>query len=75
MMKEDIIELGKKATRLGYELMALEDELDIIIEGIENAIDVGEKAELIRQKGRLECEIADIKDERYRLNERLINSF
>ncbi|WMW23259.1 hypothetical protein RE476_05365 [Methanolobus mangrovi] len=74
-MDEDINELGKRATRLGYELMALEDELDIIIEGIENTTNVDEKVELIRQKGRIECEIADIKDERYKLNERLLNSF
>ncbi|WP_292468307.1 hypothetical protein [Methanolobus sp.] len=74
-MNEDIAELNKKATRLGYELMDLEDELDIVIEGIGNALNEDEKAELISQKETIKCEIADIKDERYELNKRLLNSF
>ncbi|WP_342304709.1 hypothetical protein [Methanolobus sp. ZRKC5] len=74
-MNEDIIGLDKKATRLGYELMDLEDKLDVIIEGVGNAVNEDEKAELMHQKTLVESEIVDIKDERHKLNERLINSF
>ena len=74
-MNEDIIGLDKKATRLGYELMDLEDKLDTINEKMENAINENAKAELMRQKTLVETEIADIKDQRHKLNERLINSF
>lgn len=74
-MNGDIIGLDKKATRLGYELMDLEDKLDVIIEGVENAVNEDEKAELMHQKALVEGEIIEIKDERYKLNERLINSF
>ncbi len=74
-MNEDIIGLDKKATRLGYELMDLEDELDIIIRDLYKTINEDKKAELMVQKGQIEREIADIKDERHKLNERLINSF
>ncbi|WP_406661202.1 hypothetical protein V7O66_01390 [Methanolobus sp. ZRKC3] len=75
MMNDDIIEIDKKATRLGYELMGLEDELDIIIEGIGHAISEVEKTELLDKKDRIEREIADIKDERFKLNQRLFDSF
>ncbi|MDY0385762.1 MAG: hypothetical protein RBT65_01250 [Methanolobus sp.] len=74
-MNEDIVELDKKATRLGYELMDLEDKLDAIIEEMENVVNEDAKAELMHQKTLVEAEIADIKDERHKLNERLINAF
>lgn len=74
-MNEDIIGLGKKSTRLGYELMDLEDKLDVILKDVKNAVNEDEKAELLHQKTLVESEIVDIKDERHKLNERLVNSF